>query len=392
MKTSRLSRRHSKNGGSTKSITRRRFIKDLSAGAAGVALASALPGLGRSQTGGVKDLSKVVIARHPNSVIDAYTFDQSIVGELVNRAITEFTGEEAPGLAWAQIFPGLTASSLMGIKVNCINRYCSSHPAVAQAVVEGLASMKVGGSNFLRNNIIIWDRTNNELLNAGYTKYTDSDPDMARCFGTNQTGYGYDSGSAINVNGVTCNPSSILTQHCDHLINLAVLKNHSGPGVTLGMKNHLGSIHNPGSLPHGDMDPELPVLNQKIRDQLGGKHRITVIDSLVGIISGGPSGSPQIVYGGVIVGTDLVATDYVGRDVLAEEGCLTTGNAGYIDTAGAPPYNLGTANPAEIDVVEHSPIPPATREHVDKMIRFHKEGLATPLQVQWAVNRYARGM
>jgi uncharacterized protein (DUF362 family) len=385
-------RNNKKNRKSRVTISRRKFIKDLSVGAAGVAMTTAFPSLALSEAKKVKALSKVVIARHPNSVIDAYTFDQSIVGELVQRAITEFTGQEAPGLAWAQIFPGLTASSVISIKVNCINRYCSSHPVVAYAIAEGLASIQVEGGNFPRNNVIIWDRTNGEVQNAGYTKYTGSDPDTVRCFGTNESGYGYDSGSALDVNGVTCNPSRILTQHCNYLINLAVLKNHGGPGVTLGIKNHLGSIHNPGSLPHGDMDPELPYLNQEIKDVLGNKHRISIIDSLVGIRSGGPSGAPQFTYGGIILGTDLVATDYVGRDVLADNGCTTTGNAGYIDTAGSAPYDLGTANPAEMDVVEHSPIPQASREHVDKMIRFHKEGLATALQVEWAVNRYARGM
>ena len=360
-------------------------------GTAGLAVAAALPGLARSAAGAGKDLSKVVIARHPDSVLGASDFDPGLVGEMVHAAVTEFTGEQAPGLAWAQIFPGITASSVVGIKVNCINRYCSSHPEVAYAVAEGLASIPVGGGNFPRNNIIIWDRTNNEVENAGYTKYTGSDPDTVRCFGTNESGYGYDTGATINVNGVNCNPSKILTQHCDYLINLAVLKNHSGPGVTLGLKNHLGSIHNPGSVPHGDMDPELPVLNAKIRDELGDKHRLTIIDGLVGIISGGPSGSPQIIYGGVLMGADPVAADFVGRQILADNGCGTTGNAGYIDTAAGPLYNLGTNDPEQIDLVEQNPIPAATRGYVDRMVRFHKEGLATALQVEWAVNRYARG-
>ncbi len=357
-------------------------------GTAGLAVASSIPGLARSAIDTGKQLSKVVIARHPDAVLGASNFDPSIVGELINRAIMEFTGQEAPGLAWGQIFPGLTAGSVIGIKVNCINRFCSSHPVMAQAVTEGLASIPVDGGNFPRNNIIIWDRTNNELQNAGYAKYTDSDPDTVRCFGTDDD---YDTNHPIDINGYTRYPSRIITEDCDHLINLAVLKNHGGPGVTLCMKNHLGSINNPEGLPHGDMDPELPDLNQEMRDELGDKHRISIIDSLVGIISGGPSGSPQISYGGVILGADLVATDYVGRDVLAANGCTTTGNAGYIDTAGSAPYTLGTADPEEIDLVEHSPIPSATREYVDRMIRFHKEGLATALQVEWAVNRYARG-
>jgi hypothetical protein len=351
-------------------------------------LAGAFPGLAGVGAEKGKELSKVVIARHPNAVIDPYTFDPSIVGELVNWAVREFTGQRAPGLAWGQIFPGLAADSVISIKVNCASPTCPSHPIVAHAVAEGLASIPVGGGNFSRNNIIIWERTNYELANAGYTIYTGSDPDRVRCYGTSS----YDTGSAIDVTGVICYPSQILTQDCDYLINLPVLKNHVEPGVTLGIKNHLGSINNPWDLPHGDMDPELPALNQKIRDELGDKDKISIIDALVGIRSGGPVGDPQFVYGGIILGTDLVATDCVGRDVLADNGCTTTGDAGYIDTAAGDPFYLGTNDPGQIDLVEHSPIPAATREHVDQMIRFHKEGLATALQVEWAINRYARGL
>jgi uncharacterized protein (DUF362 family) len=370
-------------------ITRRRFIGDLSVGAAGMVLASALPNLGLARPEGAKDLSKVIIARHPGSVIDAYTFDQSIVGELVNRAITEFTGEEAPALAWAQIFPGLTSEMVIGIKVNCSNRYTHSHPAVAQAVVEGLVSMRVGGSSFIRNNIIIWDRRESEMNNAGYVLYTGSDPDRARCLATEQT-VGYDQGLLLDVNGHIVNPSKILTEECDYIINLPVLKNHTGAGVTLGMKNHLGSVYDPIDLHH--IDPELAELNAILRDDLGDKDRLTIIDALVGVSTTGPLGPPEFTFEGIILGTDLVAVDCVGRDVLADNGWNGSPNPSYLDTAAGEPYNLGTNDPAQMDVVERNPIPPATREHVDKMIRFHKEGLATALQVEWAINRYARGL
>jgi len=108
-------------------------------------LASTFPGLVRSQMQRIKDFSKVVIARHPNSVINLYNFDQSIVGEMVNKAIVEFTGQEAPGLAWGQIFPGLTASDVIGIKINARYSNIPSHVEVTNAVVEGLASIQVGG-------------------------------------------------------------------------------------------------------------------------------------------------------------------------------------------------------------------------------------------------------
>jgi uncharacterized protein (DUF362 family) len=137
------------------------------------------------------------------------------------------------------------------------------------------------------------------------------------------------------------------------------------------------------------MDPDIAELNAEIRDSLSNKHRFAIIDALLGVRSGGPGGAPQFIYGGIVMGTDLVAVDYNGRQILADNGCTTTGNATYIETADTS-YGLGNSNPDNIDIVEQNPILPATREHVDKMIRFHKEGLATELQVQWAIDRYDR--
>jgi len=40
-----------------------------------------------------------------------------------------------------------------------------------------------------------------------------------------------------------------------------VLKDHGTAGVTLSMKNHYGSVDNPGSLHGGQCDPYIPELN-----------------------------------------------------------------------------------------------------------------------------------
>jgi hypothetical protein len=48
---------------------------------------------------------------------------------------------------------------------------------------------------------------------------------------------------------------------------------------------------------------------------------------------------------------DIVATDYWGRELLLENGCNTTGQATHIDTAAQPPYNLGTNDPSQMEVI-----------------------------------------
>jgi uncharacterized protein (DUF362 family) len=160
------------------------------------------------------------------------------------------------------------------------------------------------------------------------------------------------------------------------------------------MKNHLGSINEPGNC-HG-IDPDIPELNAELRSRFPDaseypKEKLVIIDALTGVASGGPTGPPTFIYHGLVMGSDIVAVDAQGRAILQANGWDGYPAATHIETAAGDPYNLGTSDPEQIDLVEHNPIPPATREHVDKMIRFHKEGLATALQVEWAVNRYARG-
>jgi hypothetical protein len=272
--------------------------------------------------------------------------------------VTEFTGEQAPGRAWAQIFPDLKASSVIGIEIDCVDRSCSSRPEMAYAIAEGLTSIPVAGGHLPRNNIIIRGRLNDEIEDAGYTRYVGSDPGRVRCFGVDRPGYDDDSGPQVHVNGVDRHPDRIVAQRCDHLVNLAVLRPHSGSEGTFGLENRLETIHDPESLRPGEMDGRLPELDASMRAELGEKVRLTVIDGLVGVVSGGSGEPSRVAYGGLILGADPVATGRVGR---------------------------------QVDMMEENPIPPATRGYVDRMIRFHREGLATALQVEWALNRYARG-
>jgi hypothetical protein len=203
--------------------------------------------------------------------------------------------------------------------------------------------MSFGGTPFPENNIIIFDRTNNELDSSGYTLNTSGTG--VRCFGTNSTGVGYSS-ETYDVNGSTQRISKIVTEMADFMINLSVLKNHGTGGVTLCLKNHYGTCNSPGSLHGGNCDPYIPDLNSKapIRDT----QCVFICDALLGIRSGGPSGNPQFAANTFIISQDIVACDYWGRQILADNGCTTTGIATHIDTAVS--YGLGTNDPGQMEV------------------------------------------
>ena len=293
-------------------------------------------------------LSRVVVIKD-EACTTGTNIHSNIVQVLVDEGIKRYTEIQEVGEAWMSLFPDITSDSVIGIKVNCINSSVSSNPETAQAIIDGLVQMPVPGG-FDNNNVIIWDRTNWELSSSGYALNTGSTG--ARCFGTNQGGVGYNNSINLNVNGATSHPSRIFSDHIDYLINLAVIKDHNTAGATLCMKNHFGSVNNPGSLHGNNCDPYLPALNQQLQEVLGNKEKLFMIDSIFGINSGGPGGSIDFVYNGLIMGEDIVAVDRVGLDILVENGMSHAWQATHIETASQPPYNLGNYHLSMIERID----------------------------------------
>ena len=233
------------------------------------------------------------------------------VQRIVDAAILELTAQATVGEAWLSLFPDLRSTSVIGIKVNCLNASrLVSHKEMAGAIAKGLAQMPLGSGTFSENNVIVWDRSNNELTgNGGYTLNTGTTG--WRCFGTDQSGVGY-SATTWDVTGVSQNPSRLLSELCDYLINLAVLKHHSESEVSLSLKNHYGSIHAPGSLHTNLCDPYIAALNRTIRQILPGKQALAMVDCLYGCYSGGPSGPPHLA---TAASYGLGTNDPAGMDV-----------------------------------------------------------------------------
>jgi uncharacterized protein (DUF362 family) len=329
-----------------KEVSRRDFLKYVGVGALGLVAKPRLLSALDSGLWPALVASDVVQCFH-ESATSGSTINEAVAQMMVDESIMALAGIRNIGEAWKTIFPGITEMSIIGIKVNCINSSHKTNPAVVNCICNGLAQMDVG-TLFKKNNIIVWDRTNSELAACGYTKYTGSDPGTVRCFGTNESGYGYDSGITFNVNGSSQNPSKILSQTIDYLIDAAVLRTHSQGVVTLNMKNHYGSVHNPGGLQHsGGCSPAIPSLNQQIRDLITPNNiqKLFFIDGLFGMYSGGPGGSPNFNPKLILMSKDPVACDKQGQNVINAERALHSLpalDADQIKVAAEPPYSLGS--------------------------------------------------
>jgi hypothetical protein len=374
-----------------KDISRRDFIKFCSVGTLGLMLRPNL------FFGGTKDgtrASDVIQCFHDNATTGA-TINEPVVQIMMDESIKTLTGINNVGEAWKSIFPGITESSIISIKVNAINEYLPTHPEFVGCIVNGLVQMPFGGPSFKRNNVIIWDCTDSDLVQGGYTVYDGSDPDTVRCFGTNHSGVGYNYSVPFNVDGVTSYPSRILTDMTDYLINAAVLKDHNGAQVTLTMKNHYGSVNNPGSLHNGasyTCDPDIAALNQQIRDVVvpNNIQKIFIIDGLFGKVNWGPNGPPNCIPNKLLMSFDTVACDWQGQVLINELRTAMqypTISAPHILTAAAAPYNLGTTDVNLIEINNPTGVSELTQSAASNgSIRVTPNPFRTKTTIVYSVN------
>ena len=136
-----------------------------------------------------------------------------------------------------------------------------------------------------------------------------------RCLGTNQD---YDWTPREWGAGGSCF-AGILVNELTALINVAVLKDHDLAGVSAGMKNWYGVIHNPNKYHDSGCDPY--VAHLAATPLIKGKLRLTVIDGLVAQCHGGPARSPRWAWAlnSVMVSTDPVALDTVAWRTIEEK-------------------------------------------------------------------------
>ncbi len=341
----------------TNNIARREFIRNVSLAGVGLALTPTLLNFHVGNAKAAANVGKVVVATNEDLTVGGASIDADTAKLLLDAAMKKITGVGSVEAAWRSIFPSLTKNDIIGIKVNTINGALSSHPQVVNAIADSLIGIGVP-----ENNIWIWDRWKHELTRAIFV-INEGDAGV-KCFSTNAAGWGYDKAKGFKMGGQTRYLSKILTQGCDYLINVPVLKDHNIAGVTLSMKNHYGSVDAPNAMHGSNCDPYIANLNNAV--PIKEKTTLIVMDAALGIYHGGPGGSPQFIYNSLIVSQDPVAIDYHGSQIIDEErvkrGLQPVANIGrpakYIDSAAK--LGLGTNDPKEIQVMTTS-----ISQHID---------------------------
>lgn len=279
---------------------------------------------------------RVVKVVDNSSVVDGIpSADRAYV--MLRESLLALTGEKSLKKAWRKF---VSPNDIIGLKVNPVaGRLLTTSHAVTGAVIKQLEE-----SGIPRKNIVIWDRREMQLHETGYTEenypgieivgtecmdssggfydkegklYSEGRIDKNHVFIADVEGK-YDSYTIpYMVNeGKNSYFTNIVTEKVTKIINLPILKN-AGPTTTLCLKNlAFGAVTNTSRL-HSKLWHEtcayvcaFPPLRDKVV--------LNIADGLIGCFDGGPSAKPQFIcnYNMLLVGSDPVAVDRVGHDVI----------------------------------------------------------------------------
>lgn len=291
-----------------------------------------------------------------------------VVQQMVDTLIMKLTGRNSPAVAWRSL---LSPGDIVGIKVSASGRTVSgTRLATALAVVRGLRA-----AGFSREQIIIWDRSLEDLLAAGFRP---DDPDYQ--LESIESGDGFDEENYViapllgrlifgdhqfavrdelewaRLGGGRTQKSNrshwakILTRKITRVIHLPSLQDsfHGGlNGALSGMTLHNLDNWRRFTSPPGAGD--LYLAEAYASDTVQGKVVVTLMDALFLQYAGGPFPAPAHVlpFYTLMISYDPVALDAVARAWL-DEARVTHGlppldeSSGYIEVAEA--LGLGFAN------------------------------------------------
>jgi len=328
--------------------TRREFLRTCVVGAAVLSGGEAVDVLAAAEPNPAPAKSKVVIARDPMLRGSGASVDSERILNLLDHAMQALFDVDRSTEPWKKLVrPG----DIVGLKVNSLGgRAFSSNLQLVEVICQRLQEAGIKAKD-----IVVWDRDTEELERAGFHIFDAGS--RVQCYGTDRFGYEDD---LVMYGSVGSRLSKILTRNCNVLINLPVLKDHDGAGVSMALKNMYGVIHNPNKYHPNGCNPYIADVN--MLPEIRTKMRLTICDATTATYEGGPGYKPQYSWksNALIVSRDPVALDHVGWQMIerkrAEKGLKTLEAEkrapAYIATAADAQHRLGTNDPKRIALVE----------------------------------------
>ena len=222
-------------------------------------------------------------------------------------------------------------SDVVGVKLNCLGgKRLSPRPKVVQAFVDRLIE---GG--VVPKNIILFERSSRELERAGFEIRRGGDGPL--CYGTDND---YDRQPSVSGSIGSCY-ARLVSETCTALVSFGVVKDHDLAGVSAGLKNWYGVIHNPNKYHDHQCDPYVAdVVRHRL---ISTKLRLTVLDGVTAQCHGGPAfrASGTFPLGRLAASTDPVAADLWAWKVIDAE--RKRRDLPSLEEAGRPPRFIATA-------------------------------------------------
>ena len=203
--------------------------------------ALAAPLAGRAHAAPVARPGRVGIARLAPPPAGR-ALDPAAARAALDAALVAATGLESGRDAIGALFqPGDT----VGIKVNSI---AGPNLSPRRELVDALASL-LRELGVPPQRIIVFDRSSRELQRAGYTIRRDGGTYL--CYGIDND---YESEPSASGEIGSCF-ARLVSATCTALVSFGVVKDHDLAGVSAGLKNWYGVIHNPNKYHDSSCDP-----------------------------------------------------------------------------------------------------------------------------------------
>jgi uncharacterized protein (DUF362 family) len=196
----------------------------------------------------------------------------------------------------------------VAIKVNGLGApLLSPRPELVRAIVAGVRSAGVPADR-----VIVWDRSTRELERCGFPLQTAAG--ALRAYGTDALRGGGYTTELESYGAVGSFVTRIVAEYASVLINVGVLKDHDLAGVSAGMKNLYGAIHNPNRYHDHGCDPH--VAHVAALPSLRRRLKLTVIDAVLGQAQGGPAYVANWIWpcDRILLACDPVACDTIAWD------------------------------------------------------------------------------
>jgi uncharacterized protein (DUF362 family) len=250
-------------------------------------------------------MSRVAVVKYSGNADNKF-LDRKQYRLILDEGLKLMSGGGAYGKYLKALFPG----GVVGMKTNCLAAF---NPTLLP-LVDALSEILQKDAGIEENDLVVWERTNRELKQAGFTLNASSFG--RRCLGTDANGVGYDDDKFYSSGKVDSLLTRILTRMVDHNINLGVLKHHSIAGMSAGMKNMYGAVNNPNKYHANNCSPHAADINNL--DPIRNKQKLTIIDAIRVQYDKGPgfdSGSLDF-YNGIVLSEDPVAADRVALEII----------------------------------------------------------------------------